>query len=182
MPPRDDRNTPAASFLADLFAQLFSAAARIDAGRCCAYNSFLGLLLLGGAFVLRLSGPPDLLGRFGFAFVVASAAVLLAALIVPVTRPRLVPALLAAQGAVVIALTVGFALACAAWALGRPSTRAFRYLPGLIVVGATYGAALCADFGPARARPRPWRLVGFIAGIALEVVVAALVVGAVLRS
>jgi hypothetical protein len=48
-------------------------------------------------------------------------------------------------------------------------------------VGATYGAALFADFGPARARPRPWRLAGFITGSALEIVVAVLVVGAVLR-
>jgi hypothetical protein len=37
------------------------------------------------------------------------------------------------------------------------------------------------DFGPARARPRPWHLAGFIAGVALEAVVAALVVGVVLR-
>lgn len=175
------RRAPSASFLRDLFAQLFSARARIDARRCGAYNGFLGLLLLGGALALRLSGPPDPLGGGGFALVVASAVVLLAALVVPVTRPGLVPTLLVAQGLVIVTLTVAFALACARWALATPATGSFRYLPGLIVVGTTYGAALCADFGPTRARPRPWRLAGFITGSALEMVVAALVVGAVLR-
>lgn len=175
-------NTPRASFLRDLLAQLFSDGARIDAARWCGYNGFFGLVLLGGALALRLSGPPDPLGGRGFVFVVACAVVLLAALVVPLLRPRLVPALLAAQGVVIIALTLGFAGACAAWALGEPEARAFRYLPGPIVVGLTSGAALWADFGPARARARRWRLAGFIAGIALEAVVAVVVVGAVLRS
>jgi hypothetical protein len=181
VPTGDDRNTPRASFLRDLIAQLFSQDARIDAGRWCAYNTFLGVLLLGGALVLRVSGPPDPLGARGFVLVAASAAVLLAALVVPFAWPRLVPALLTAHGVLVVALTVGFAGACAGWALGTPATRSFRYLPGLIVVGATYGAALWADFGPVRARPRPWRLAGFIGGLALEVAVAALVVVRALR-
>jgi hypothetical protein len=174
VPARYKRNTSRPWFLSDLFAQLFSDRSRSDAGRYRGYNGILGLLLLAGAFVLRLSGPPNPLGRVGFALVIGSAAILLAALVVPLTRPPLVPSLLAAHGVVIIALTFGFALACAAWALGTPATRAFRYLPGLIVVGTTYGAALWADFGPARARPRPWRLAGFITGIALELVVAAL--------
>lgn len=142
MPPR---RAPSTSFLLDLFAQLFSARARIDAGRCCAYNGFLGLLLLGGALALRLSGPPDPLGGGGFALVVASSVILLAALVVPVTRPGLIPALLAAEGLVIVTLTVGFALACARWALATPATGSFRYLPGLIVVGATYGAAYASN-------------------------------------
>jgi hypothetical protein len=167
--------------LRDLFAQVFSDGARIDARRCCSYNGFLGLLIFVGALALRLSGPPDPLGGRGLALVVASAVVLLPALVVPLIRPPLVPALLAAQGVVVVALTVGLALACAAWALGTPATNTFRYLPGLIVVGTTYGSALWADFGPARARPRPWRLAGLIAGIAIEGVVATLVVAALLR-
>jgi hypothetical protein len=178
---RDDRNTPRASLLRDLCAQLFSDGARIDAGRCCAYNAFLGILLLGGAVVLRVSAPPDPLGPRGFTLVVASAVVLLAALIVPLARPGLVPALLAAQGALIVVLAVGFALACAKWASGTPATRSFRYLPGLIVVGSTYGTALWADFGPARARPRPWRVAGFVVGLALEGVVAALIVMAAVR-
>jgi hypothetical protein len=179
--PRDDRNAPLGSFLRDLFAQLFSAGARIDSARCCAYSAFLGLLLLIGALALRLAGPSDPLGGLGFMVVVTSAVVLLAALVVPVVRPRLVPTLLAVQGVVIVALSAGFALACAVWALGTPATGSFRYLPGVIVVGVTYGAALWADFGPARAHPRPWRLAGFIAGVALEAAVAALVVGVVLR-
>jgi hypothetical protein len=181
VPPRRDRNTPLASFLLDLFAQLFSARARIDAERCCTYNGFLGLLLLGGALAVRLSGPPQPHGGSGFALVVASAVVLLAALVVPATRPRLVPSRLAVQGAIIIALTIAFALTCAAWALRTPAAGTFRYLPGLIVVGTTYGAALWADFGPADVRPRPWRLAGFIGGFALEAAVATLVVGALLR-
>jgi hypothetical protein len=48
-------------------------------------------------------------------------------------------------------------------------------------VGTTYGATLWADFGPPRARPRPWRLSGFLAGVALEVVVAAMLLSALLR-
>jgi len=168
------------SFTSDLMAQLFSDRARFGAERYSAYNGFLGLVLLGGAFALRTSGPPDRLGAPGFALVVASALALLAAYAVPALRPRLVPVLLAAHGLLIVALTVAFALACALWALATPAG-GFRYLPGLIVVGMTYGAALWADFGPARARPRPWRLAGFVAGAALEVVVAVLVVRALAR-
>jgi hypothetical protein len=181
VPPRRLDKTPLGAFVFDLFAQLFSAGARIDAPRCCSYNGFLGLLLLGGALALRLSEPPDVLGERGFTLVIASSVVLLAALVVPATRPRLVPTLLATQGLVVAALTAGFALACARWALGSPESHTFRYLPGLIVLGGTYGAALWADFGPGRLRPRPWRLAGFIAGVALEAAVAVLVVRAMLR-
>jgi hypothetical protein len=181
VPPRDDDNAPR-SFLGDLFAQLFADGTRIDAGRYCAYDAFLGFLLLGGAIVLRVSGPPDLLGAGGFAFVVASAVALLAGLVVPLVRPQRVPALLVAHGAIVLALTVAFALACAAWAVGDPATRpAFRYFPGLIVVGSTYGAALSANFGPARVRPRRWRVAGFVLGLALEVTVAVLVVATSIR-
>jgi hypothetical protein len=169
------------SFTTDLIAQLFSDRARFAAERCSAYNGFLGLLLLAGAFALRLSGPPDRLGDLGFALVVASAVALLAAYVVPATRPRLVPLLLAAHGALIVALTAAFALACAAWALATPVAGSFRYLPGLIVVGTTYGAALWADFGPRRARPRPWRLAGFLAGVAIEGVVAVLVARAMFR-
>jgi hypothetical protein len=170
-----------ASFLTDLIAQVFSDRAHIDAERYCSYNGFLGLLLLLGAFAFRLSGPPAALAGPSFAFVVASALVLIAALLVPLLRPGLVPALLAVQGMVIVALTLGFAVACAAWAIGTPATHGFRYMPGIIGVGATYGAALWADFGPPRARPRPWRLAGFIAGIVLEVVVGALLLVALLR-
>ena len=169
------------SFMTDLIAQVFSDRAHIDAGRYCSYNGFLGLLLLGGAFALRLSGPPGALGGPGSAFVFASALVLSAALFVPPLRPGLVPALLAVQGVVIVAVTLAFALACAACAIGTPAIHAFRYMPGIIGVGATYGAALWADFGPPRARPRPWRLAGFIAGVVLEVVVGALLLVALLR-
>jgi hypothetical protein len=159
----------------DLLAQLFADGARIDASRWCGYDGLLGLVLLGGALALRLSGPPDLLGGLGFVLVVACSAVLIAALVVPLIRPRLVPALLAMHGVVIVALTLGFAGACAAWALGEPESRAFRYLPGPIVVGLTSGAALWADFGPARARARRWRLAGALVGLALEAVVAVVV-------
>jgi hypothetical protein len=169
------------SFLTELIAQVFSDRARIDAERYCSYNGFLGLLLLGSACALRLSTPPRVLGAPSFAFVVASALVLIAALVVPLLRPGLVPALLAVQGVVIVALTFGFALACAAWAIGTPATHAFGYLPGIIALGATYGAALWADYGPPRARPRPWRLAGLIAGAVLEVLVGALLLAAQLR-
>jgi len=182
VPPRAAGNAPQTSFLNALIGQIFSDRTRIDAARCCSYNGRLGVVLLGGSLALHFSAPPDLLGGPGFVLVVAGALVLLAALVVPVTRPQLVPAMLAAQGLIIVALTFGFALACAAWAIGTPETHAFRYLPGLIGVGATYGAALWANFGPPRARPRPWRLAGFIAGIVLELVVAALLVAALLRS
>jgi hypothetical protein len=182
MPARRHRDVSQASFLSDLIAQVFSDRVRFDAARCCSYNGFFGLVLLGGAFALRFGGPPDLLGAVGFGFVVASALVLMAALVVPLTRPRLVPVLLAAQGVVILALTLGFAFECAAWAIGSAETHSFRYLPGLIAIGATYSATLWADFGRPLARPRRWRLAGFVAGIALEAVVSALLVAALLRS
>lgn len=149
-----------ASFLRDLFRQLASSAPRIDVGRWCAHNAFLGTILLGGALVLRFSAPPDVLGARGFAFVVASAGALLAAAVLPLVRPTLVPALLAADGLLVIALTVAFS----------------------ITTAMTYGSALWADFGPDRAHARPWRRAGFILGIALEAVVGALVIAAAMRA
>lgn len=177
--PASDR-APLA-FLSDLFAQLFSDGARIDAERYCKYDGVLGLLLLAGAVVTRSSGPPDPLGAGGFALVVASGATLVLGLVVSALRPRWVPALLALHGALVLALTLGLAVACAFWALGPSETRAFRYLPGLIVVGTTYGAALWADHGPARARPRAWRFAGFVAGLVLEVAVGVMVVAVLVR-
>jgi hypothetical protein len=170
------------SFLRDLFAQVFSNGARIDAQRYCVYNGFLGLLLLAGAFALRLSGPLGPIGAGAFSLVIVAALVLAAALVVPSTRPGLVPTLLATQGVVIVAMTLGFAFASVFWALGGTTTRAFKYLPGLIVVAMTYGSTLWADYGPARARPRPWRLAGFITGIALEAAVGALVVGALVAT
>jgi hypothetical protein len=182
MPPHAAGNAPRTSFLKDLIAQIFSDRTRIDAERCCCYNGRLGVVLLGGVLALHFSAPPDLLGGPSFALVVVGALVLLAALIVPVTRPQRVPALLALQGLVVVALTLAFALACVVWALGTPESHAFRYLPGLIGVGTTYSAALWASFGPPRARPRPWRLAGLIAGVVLELAVAALLLVKLLRS
>jgi DNA-binding transcriptional regulator of glucitol operon len=171
-----------ASFLRDLFRQLASSAPRIDAGRWCAHNAFLGTILLGGALVLRFSAPPDVLGARGFAFVVASAGALLAAAVLPLVRPTLVPALLAADGLLVIALTVAFSIGCIDWARYSAGTRSFRYLPGLITTAMTYGSALWADFGPDRAHARPWRRAGFILGIALDAVVGALVIAAAMRA
>jgi hypothetical protein len=167
-------NLPRSSLVPDLFGQVFSERSRIDAGRYCAYNGFLGVLLLGGAIVLRVSAPPELLGQAGFVLVVVSAVVLLSSLIVPLARPRSVPPLLAVQGALVVVLTLAFAAACARWAT-RTAHHSFRYLPGLIVAGTTYGAAQWAEFGPSRARPRPWRVAGFVAGVVFEAVVAALI-------
>ncbi len=163
-------------------AQVFSDLPRIDAARCCSYNGFLGLLILGGAFALRLSGPSDPLGGLGFALAVVSAVILIAGLVVPLARPLLIPTLLAVQGVVIVLVTLGFGLACAAWALGIRETHGFHYLPGLVVVGSTYGVALWADFGPPRERPRPWRLAGFLAGIVLEGAVAVLLAASLLRS
>lgn len=182
MPWRQDRPAPRASFLNDLIAQVFSDRVRFDVARCCSYNGFFGLVLLGGACALRLAGPPDPLGAVGFGFVVASALVLLSALVVPLMRPRLVSTLLVVQGALILALTLGFAFACAAWAIGSVETHSFRYLPGLIAVGTTYGATLCADFGRPGARPRRWRVAGFITGIVLEMLVAVLLLAGLLRT
>jgi hypothetical protein len=182
MPPRPRDKATLGTFVSELFAQLFSARSPIDAARCCSYNGSLGLLLLAGAVVLRLSGPSDELGGFTLTLLVLASLVLLAAFVVPATRPRYVPALLAVHGVVVLGLTAGFALACARWALDSPESHSFRYLPGLIVLGGTYAGALWADFGPPRAHPRPWRLAGFVVGVALEIAVAALVVAALLRA
>ncbi len=168
------------SFLQDLFAQLGSEEPRIDAGRWCAHNAFAGVILLGGALVLRTSGPPDLLGARGFALMAGSAAALILAAIVPLVRPTLVRPLLALDGVLVMALTIGFAMACVGWARGAAGTRSFRYLPGLMTTAATYGSALWADFGPAGAHRRRWRRAGFAAGVALDAVVGALVIAAAL--
>jgi hypothetical protein len=147
------------TLLNDLFRQLASDSPRIDAGQWCAHNAFVGTILLGGALLLRFSGPPYLL-----------------------VRPALVPALLATDGIAVLALTIAFSIACIGWARHSAGIRSFRYLPGLITTGATYGAALWSDFGPSRANPRRWRQAGFVIGIALGLVVGAVVIPAALRA
>ncbi len=169
-------------FLKDLFGQVASNRPRIDAVRWCAYNAFVGTILLGGALVLRLSGPPDPLGPRAFVLVAASALCLILAAIVPLLRPGLVSAVLAADGVLVIALTFAFAFACLRWARHPAPMRSFRYLPGLIATGVTYGAALWADFGPVRAHARRWRQAGFVLGAVLDGVVGVFVIAAALRT
>jgi hypothetical protein len=175
------RSAARSSFLKDLFGQLASDVPRIDAGRWCAHNAFVGMILIGGAFVLRFSGPPHQLGPRGFALVLGAGIALVAAAIVPLVRPALVPAVLAADGLVVLALTAAFAVACLSWTRETAPRGSFRYLPGFITTAATYGGALWADFGPSRARPRRWRLAGLVLGIALDAVVGVMVIGVVLR-
>lgn len=182
MPPPKQRDVPRASFSSDLLAGVFSDRVRFDAARCCSYNGFLGLVLLAGTFVTRFAGPPDPLGTLGFGLVFASALVLIAAFVVPLTRPRLVLALLAAQGVVILALSLGLALGAAAWSVGKLEAHSFKYLPGPIAVGTTYGATLWADFGRPRARPRRLRLAGFVLGVVLEVSIAGLLIAKLLRS
>jgi len=175
------RSTARASFLKDLFGQLASDTPRIDAGRWCAHNAFVGTILVGGAFVLRFSGPPDPLGARGFALVLGAGIALFVAAIVPLVRSALVPAVLAADGLVVIVLTLAFAIACVSWTREAAPRGSFRYLPGVVTTAATYGGALWADFGPRRAHPRRWRLAAFVLGVGLDAVVGLLVLGAVLR-
>lgn len=170
------------SFLKDLFGQVAAEHPRIDAGRWCAYNAFVGTILLGGALVLRLSGPPDPLGPRAFVLVATSALGLILAAIVPLLRPGLVPAVLAADGVLVIALTLAFAFACLYWARHAAPLRSFRYLPGLIATGTTYGAALWADFGPVRAHARRWRQSGFVVGVMLDAIIGVFVIAAALRA
>jgi len=172
------RSAARSSVLKDLFGQLASDTPRIDAGRWCAHNAFVGMILFGGALVLRFSGGTDLLGTHSFALVLAAASALLVAAIVPLARPAMVPLVLALDGVLIVALTVAFALACVWWTRQPAPRPSFGYLPGLITTGATYGAALWADFGPSRAHPRRWRLAGFVVGVALDATVAALVIAA----
>jgi hypothetical protein len=168
-------------FLKDLFGQLWSDRPRIDAGRWCAHNAFVGMILIGGAFVLRFSGPPEQLGPRGFALVLSAGIALFVAAIAPLVQPALVRAVLAADGLVVIALTAAFAVACVSWTRETSPRGSFRYLPGFITTAATYGGALWADFGLSRAHPQRWRLAGFVLGVALDAVIGVLVIGAVLR-
>lgn len=179
MAPRRTSKSQLARFVGDLFARVFSDGARLDPGRCCAYNAFLGFLLVGGVAALRLSAPPYLLGTTASVLVGASGAFLFGALIVPYAWPRGVSILLAAQGALIVSLVFGFSVACAVWAL-HSSTQTFRYLPGLIVVGATYGGTLWADFGPCR-KARLWRFAAFVLGVVVELIVATLVALTLLR-
>lgn len=177
-----EMKTDRASFLTDLFRQATAGEPRIDAGRWCAHNAFVGTILLGGGLVLRVAGPPDPLGAAGFAFLIATSVALIAAAIVPLVRPGLVQVVLALDGVLVTVLTVAFAAACMRWGLEASATRSFRYLPGLITTAATYGASQWADFGPVRAHARRWRLAGFLTGVALDLVVAVVVIAAAIRA
>lgn len=168
------------AFLRELFAQVFSDGARIEARRYVAYDGLLGALVLAGAVVLWGSGAAVPLGGLGFGVVFGAGLVLAAPWVVGRARPGVVAPLLAAHGAVVAALALGLGWACGSWALAPRAEGSFRYLPGLLLVGMTYGGALWADFGPWRGRPRPWRLAGFVAGLALEGVVAVLVIRALI--
>ncbi len=174
----DGRST-SPSFARDLLAQVFSDKSHIDAGRYCAYNGFLGVIILGAAIVLEVSGSPPALGIWGVALVALSGMALMTALVMPLAWPGRVPKLLAVHGALVLVLTAAFAISCARWALLASPRPSFRYLPGLIVVGVTYGTAQWAEIR-SHGR-RAWRFRGFVAGVVAETVVAALVLFAALR-
>ena len=139
-------------WLAELVAQMTSDRDIISPGRYCAYNAFLGVILLGIAAIIAVDpghGPESAsvaLGAAGVALVVAIPVALL--------RPSWVGRLLAWQGALLILLALVLAAGSMRWALYASAAAPFRYLPGLTLLLLAYGALQATGFGRWRARAR----------------------------
>jgi hypothetical protein len=164
----DDRTPGRLGWLVDLFRQVFSDRAIIPAGTYCAYNAFVGLLLLAAAVLMRVEpsfGSP----RAGIAAALAAVA-LIAAVPVALRRPTAAPKLLFVHGLIFVLLAIALAVDAIGWTRLPPPRGAFRYAPGLTLVLFTYGGLQIGTFGPWRNRARAIRIGGLAVGVIIELI------------
>jgi hypothetical protein len=152
----------------ELLRQVFSDESLIPAGRYCAYNAFLGLIVLGFAIAFSVDPPPGHDTRVVLALPGVVGLCLLAGIPVTLLRPGAALRLLAVHGALIVLLTVWFLGTSVRSTFGSPAT-SFRYFPGLVLLGFSYGMLQVAQFGPWPRQARMLRLAGFVVGVAGEV-------------
>jgi hypothetical protein len=158
--------------LRDLVAQVFSDREIVTAGTYCAYNAFVGLILVLVAVLFwvtpthryaAVAGP--LCGVVGL--------ILIAGAPLAFVRPRATVRLLAVHGALIFLVAVWFFAETMKAALSPAPLISFKYIPGPLLVAVTYGTLQLATFGPWPSQARRLRLAGFFLGLAAEVALAA---------
>lgn len=159
----------------ELLREVWTETPSIPPGRYCAYNAFLGLILSGLAFVMWIDRWPVIGSTLNAGALGAIGIVLLSGIGLALLWPAAVTRMLVVHGVLILILTLGFLGSGIEWALA-PRAASFRYLPGPVLMGMSYGALQVAEFGPWSRHSKRLRVAGFIAGICGELVFAACVV------
>jgi hypothetical protein len=166
-----DRRRGRLDWVKDLFAQVFADREIIGPGQYCAYNAFVGVILLLFAVLswVEPRGAPGidvpLLGGGGLILVAGVALALL--------RPAVAVRFLAVHGVVIVVLAAWLWADSMKHVLSPGPLVNFKYLPGPILVATSYGALQIAAFGPWPRRARLVRLGGFVVGLLLELAMVA---------
>jgi hypothetical protein len=159
----------------ELLREVWTDTPSIPSGRYCAYNAFLGLILTGVAFGMWIDGGPVLGSALNAGALSAIGVVLLSGIAVALLWPAAVRRMLVVHGALILILTLGLLDSGIEWALASRGA-SFRYVPGPVLMGMSYGALQVAEFGPWSHHSKRLRVAGFLAGIGGELVFAACVV------
>jgi hypothetical protein len=154
-----------------LFARVFSDQERIDAGRYCAYNAFIGLILLLAALLLWVE--PDRLSEVGVPLCGTAGLILVSGVVLALKRPAAMFRLLAFHGVLIVLLACVFLGDGVRLALAAKPLVNFKYFPGPFLVAVTYGMLQTAAFGPWPKQARGVRIAGFVTGVAGEIAMAA---------
>jgi hypothetical protein len=139
------------------------------------------LIVLGFAIAFSVDPPPGHDTRVVLVFAGVVGLCLLVGIPVTLLRPGGAPRLLAVHGALIVLLTL-WLLSTSVRSTFVSSVTSFRYFPGPILLGLSYGMLQVAQFGPWPRQARTLRLGGFIVGVTGEVVFAAVAVAFFLRT
>jgi hypothetical protein len=170
----DDGQRSRGGWARELLREVFADQPGIPPGRYCAYNAFVGLILVAFAVVLWVDPRPGRDSPADVGFIGVVGVILLSGIAVALWRPAATSWLLAVHGALIVLLTLWLLGTGIRAALTSPLT-SFRYLPGPVLIGMSYGMLQVAQFGPWRRQSKGLRRAGFVAGIAGEVAFAACV-------
>jgi hypothetical protein len=158
-----------------LFAEVFSDAPRVPAGRYAVYNAVLGGFLLLLATIQFLE--PE---RWSSASAIGLGSVgllLQSGIVVSTLRSDMPPRVLLFSGLLLGALTVAFTISSIEWAWRAPPLSPFRYMPGVVLLLGVYGALQVAASRPSWQHAKRLKLVGLCVSLLCELaVMAALIV------
>jgi hypothetical protein len=156
----------------DLVVQVFSDREIVSAGRYCAYNAFVGLILVLAAALFWVD-PKHRYAAFGAALCGVVGLIMMAGAPLALVRPRATLRLLAVHGALIVLVVTWLFVEAMMDALSPAPLVSFRYMPGPTLIAVTYGMLQIATFGPWPSQARRLRLAGFFTGVVAEIALAA---------